>query len=636
MILKCTVITLLWLAQSSAFAGADSTYLAELTNQARKQRLAERPEWLKLGHYLPKMMAPGYKGLVDSQNFYLAVDGKANPQSEMEATLASFFSDVQEKGKTQNPQCAFIARYTWLNAQLKFDAARLPPRSCKLYEQWRALINPSGLTLIFSSAYLNSPSSMYGHTLLRVDAQDQDEHTRLLAYAVNFAANTQESNGIVFAVNGLFGGYAGTFSMMPYYIKVREYSDFENRDMWEYQLNFTPEEVNRVLQHIWEFDTHYFDYYFFDENCSYHLLGLLQVARPEFDFTRDFRWGAVPSDTVREITSYPDLVSRVVYRPANATLLRNQFGLMDAIERKLALALSRRELSATDPALHELPLARQAVVLETSLDYLNYRQVTGHHDVGDPAVLARELQGARSRIDIMAPLVDTHEPKVKPDEGHRSSRITMGAGNQGGRNFQEVQLRATYHDLMDREDGYVHGAEIEFFSMALRHYDSSDARVEQFTPVKILSLAPRDEFFYLPSWKVSGGWKRVVADNGSEPLAGVVDGGLGGAWSGNQNNALSYIFLDVGTRFNDSLNKGYALGAGTSVGSYIDVNETWRVHPYLKVMSYFSGQQDVTSDMGVQQRVSLTRDVALRVDISRHHELQRNDNLARADLLIYF
>lgn len=634
--LKFPVIALLCLVQSTAFAAADSAYLAELTHRAKQLKLAERPEWLKLGHYLPKMIATGYKGLVDSPNFYLAAEGKTDPQAELDATLASFFSDVQEQGRTQNPQCAFIARYTWLNEQLKFDAARLPPRPCKLYEQWRTLVNPSGLTLIFSSAYLNSPSSMYGHTLLRVDAKDQDEYTRLLAYAVNFAANTQESNGIVFAVNGLFGGYAGTFSMMPYYLKVREYSDFENRDMWEYQLRFTPEEVNRVLLHIWELDPHYFDYYFFDENCSYHLLGLLQVARPEFDFTRDFRWGAIPSDTVREITAHPDLVARVVYRPANATLLRNQFGLMDAVERKLVLALSRRELPVTDPALHELPLARQAVVLETSLDYLNYRQVTGRHDVSDPNVLARELQGARSRIDIIAPPVDKHEPKVKPDEGHRSSRITMGAGNQGGRNFQEMQLRATYHDLMDGEEGYVHGAEIEFFSMALRRYGSSGTRLERFTPVNILSLAPRDEFFHSPSWKVSGGWQRVLASNGSEPLAWVLDGGVGGAWSNSQNSALSYVFLDVSTRYSNALSKGYALGVGGSVGSYIDLGATWRIHPYLKVMSYFSGQQDNTSAVGVQQRVALSRNMALRVDVARSRELQKTDNSARADLLIYF
>jgi hypothetical protein len=89
---------------------------------------------------------------------------------------------------------------------------------------------------------------MYGHTLLRIDARDQDERTRLLAYAINFAADTDEKNGLVFAVKGLLGGYPGTFSVLPYYLKVREYGDLENRDLWEYELDLSPPEVDRVLR----------------------------------------------------------------------------------------------------------------------------------------------------------------------------------------------------------------------------------------------------------------------------------------------------------------------------------------------------------------------------------------------------
>src|SRR5688500_15186877 len=140
---------------------------------------------------------------------------------------------------------------------------------------------------------------MYGHTLLRVDAADQDERTRLLAYSISFAAATNETNGLIFAVKGLFGGYPGVFAMLPYYVKVREYSDLENRDLWEYELDLSPEELERVLRHAWELLPAYFEYYFFDENCSYHLLALLQVARPDLELTAPFRLWALPVDTVR-------------------------------------------------------------------------------------------------------------------------------------------------------------------------------------------------------------------------------------------------------------------------------------------------------------------------------------------------
>jgi hypothetical protein len=36
---------------------------------------------------------------------------------------------------------------------------------------------------------------------------------------------------------------SGEYSLMPYYRKVKEYGDFESRDLWEYELNLSPEET---------------------------------------------------------------------------------------------------------------------------------------------------------------------------------------------------------------------------------------------------------------------------------------------------------------------------------------------------------------------------------------------------------
>ena len=52
--------------------------------------------------------------------------------------------------------------------------------------------------------------------------------------------------------------------MLPYYEKIKEYSNLENRDIWEYSLEFTPDEVERMLLHLWELKDIYTDYYFFD------------------------------------------------------------------------------------------------------------------------------------------------------------------------------------------------------------------------------------------------------------------------------------------------------------------------------------------------------------------------------------
>lgn len=626
----------LFLSQTSAFSAADNEYLAELVAKSRQLRLADRPEWHKLVHYVPNIVSPGFHGLVDSPGFYNASDGKSNPQAELEATLASFYSQIEEGNHQQNPQCLFVARYAWLNEQLEFDAQRLPRQPCKRFRQWYASLNPAGLTLIFASAYLNSPSSMYGHTLLRVDAKDQDEQTRLLAYAINFAANANETNGVAFAVNGLFGGYPGTFSILPYYAKVREYSDFENRDIWEYELNLTPAEIERVLMHAWELGSVYFDYFFFDENCAYHLLGLLQVARPELELTGDFRWWAIPSDTVIALTKQPGLVKKTTYRPANATVLRRRVHAMNEEDRRLARDLSVRQIGTADPELCALPGSREAAVIETSQDYVGYLRAKGKIEAANSTALAHELFTARSRLDVPAQKPEIVAPDTHPDQGHGSSRVSLGSGRRDGQNFQELHARATYHDIMDTDGGYARGAQIEFFRTALRHYEYGATRVEEFVPIEILSLAPRDDFFQPTSWRIEAGWQRVRMRDGSEPPVFVLNGGAGGAWSNEQDTALWYVLFESGLRIKGELESGYALGAGASAGALFDIDPRWRVHGFARGLRYFAGERDTPLSFGLEQRFALGRDLALRADLARSREFDKAYNTGSVSMLFYF
>ena len=613
-------------------AGADPAYLAELVARARELKLAERPEWRKLVHYEPDLLGPGLHSLIDSAWFFTSPRGKTDPQAELEATLAAFFSDVQETAKQQNPQCMFIARRAWLDEALRFDPRRMPQQPCPRFREWHAALNAQQLTLVFASAYINNPSSMYGHTLLRIDARDQDERTRLLAYAVNSAANTDETNGLTFAVRGLIGGYPGTFSVLPYYLKVREYSDMENRDLWEYELALAPHEVERVLLHLWELLPAYYEYYFFDENCSYHLLGLLQVARPELELTAPFRWFALPSDTVRILTRQPGLVARTVYRPANATLIAARLETMVKDERSIAKDLSQGTARAGD-AVRGLRPDRAAAVLEAAHDYVNYRRVIGKKDVADPARLGRDLLVARSAVDAPSQ-TPRLAPPARPDDGHGTSRLAFGAGRRDGRAFQEVQIRATYHDILDADEGYVRGAQIEFFKTAVRHYQGGTTRLEQFIPVDILSLAPRDDFFQPLSWRIAGGWKRSFVRNGAEPLVPGIDGGAGLTWKTGE--VMLYGLGEAALRTHHELDDGYSIGAGARFGVLADPAPRWRVHAYAAGIRQFLGERDTPRSIGVQQRVTLGRDTSLRIELARMREADRRFSAGSISLQVYF
>ena len=68
------------------------------------------------------------------------------------------------------------------------------------------------------------------YTLLRINPGDNRKDVPLAAYALNYAANANPSdNGAFYAYKGIFGGYPGVFSIVPYYQKIKEYSELENR-----------------------------------------------------------------------------------------------------------------------------------------------------------------------------------------------------------------------------------------------------------------------------------------------------------------------------------------------------------------------------------------------------------------------
>ena len=464
---------------------------------------------------------------------------------------------------------------------------------------------------------MNNPSSMFGHTFLRFDRAGQDERTRLLSYAVNYGAAVDEDNGLRFAVYGLTGGYPGTYSVMPYHQLVRKYSDYENRDIWEYQLNLTATEVRRLLEHLWELQSNYADYYFFDENCSYQLLFLLDVARPGLALTDRFEVYAIPVDTVRAVVDQPGLLGGTVFRASSRTRIEQRLRALDPHERTLVNRLADGELASDATELQALPAPRRAAVLELAADFVTYRLRTGEQPRDQAAALAWRLLAARSQIAAAAASPAVPEPAVRPDQGHESARAALGIGARDGRLFQSLRLRPGYHQLVDPEAGYLRGAEIDFLDLELRRYAGDSAPIlDSLTAVGIRSLSPRNELFKPLSWRLGGGLERFRSDREDEK--GELVAAL---WAG------AGIAEDLGQGALGSLMLEAELGAGTdcpdacfaALGPAFTLvwpaTERWKFLLDAGVQLLMSDHVEPGFDVGLSQSYALGRNFALELDL---------------------
>jgi len=610
-------LAVLWMSQPACALAND--YLQTLIVRAHAAHLAADPEWRALVHYRANLILPGVTGQADDPDFYLAPDGKTDPRAELDATLRAFFAPpVIETDKLQHPQCRFIARYYWLRKTLHFDPKRLPPQTCGRFNKWRASLRASALTLVFPSAYINNPSSMFGHTLLRVDAADQDERTRLLAYAVNYAVGPGSDNGVLFTLKSLIGAYPGLFSISPYYVKVREYSDMENRDIWEYRLNFTQEEIDRLLRHAWELGPTRFDYYFFDENCAYYLLSLFDVARPSLHLTDSFRFWVIPVDTVRRVVEQPGMLAQVVYRPADNTRLRDRLVRMTATEHREVRLLALDGPQAVP--LQDMPAVEQARLLEGAYALVRHQDADNQRGHEGAARVSRALLLARSRLPVGLGDTAPPVPTVRPDQGHKTRRLALGVGRRDGRNFQSLMVRPAYNDLLDPSGGYTNGAQINFMDIALRRYQGrGSVELERLTLVDILSLFPRDDFFKPVSWKINTGIARTRRRDGQHVAVYHTNGGAGLAF-GSWDSAVAYGFMEGTLDAGHSLRRNYALGVGPSVGLFVQPVTSWKLDLFARLQDYVLGDTHHTSEISLAQSLSFGRQHALRLTLSAKRE----------------
>jgi len=600
----------------------DDSYLAELINRGGQAKLAGNREWHLLLHYRKDLFG-GYTSEQDDQGFFMSPDGKTDPQAELDATLKQFFSSELVGRSKQPAQCAFIARYHWLRERLQFDDSRLPKMPCERFDRWFNDFEAQSITLIFPSAFLNNPASMFGHTFLRVDQKGQTEQTRLLAYTINYAAYVPPDAGIAYPIRGIFGGYSGYFSTYPYYLKVQEYRDFENRDIWEYRLNFSQDQVERLLMHSWELGNASFDYFFFKENCSYHLLALLDYADPTLHLTDEFVLWTVPADTVRLIASKPGLVSGIAYRPSRSNVIRRKRESLPASERELAHQITQDTSKLTSPAIAQLGLTKQAFLLDFASDYLRYRIETTDSPPPEWREHNRAILTARSQLRIPSEEFKVVPFAKQPELGHKTSRASIGAGWRNNDTFEEVAVRAGYHDLLDPEVGYTPDAQIEIASLTLRHYNRADqTRVERATLANVLSLSPIDSIFHAPSWKINVGMNTIRFGDCQLCSNGVINGGIGAAKESHWlKREVVFAFAEAEANYSRAYQENHRVGGGGTVGMLADLTDRWKLMASGTYLRYALGDKSDDFRWFVGQRYTVSQNWALRLEYNhRDHD----------------
>lgn len=576
-------------------------------------QLAKTEQWRALLHINMQTEGSVLESYVDDPNFFLATDGSINPENELLATIAAL--KIQD-----DIQCKFPARTLFLLENIEGLVKEVEPFICQEYLDWRTKLNTSKVVLVFASAQLNSPSSMYGHTFLRFDPDNVEQGSTYLSYALNFGATvTEGETGFLYAAKGLTGGYPGNFSANPYFEKIKEYNRLENRDLWEYELNLTQEEIDTMLAHVWELQGINFEYFFFDENCSFRLLELLDVARPGLYLAKNFPVTAMPLDTVR-VVQEADLIIKTNYRPSILTELKAQLAMLSDEESELALALSQNIEVLNSAELLKLGKEQQQAVVDSAYRYLRYQNTFN----GRPKETTRRSFLLLRRLNVnRTKLVIPIEQPDRPDLGHKTAMLGFSLGQNLDKSFAEIKYRGSYHDLLDPISGYYTGMSLNMVNAMVRVYEGGDVKLEKAELLDIISLSARNDYFSPWSWKAN----ISVEQQWTQDKEILVTQGSGGGGVSYQLVENSYVFLLATGRleFNRKLDTYAAVAPGLQLGFLY----YWPKTTLLVDAEHYQFLFDQTqrSRVSVEQSVGLGQNDSVRFSANFHRvESNTHDN----------
>ncbi|MEJ2763820.1 DUF4105 domain-containing protein [Photobacterium sp. MCCC 1A19761] len=595
------------IAQTAQAAALDEPWLA-----AQQQQLAQHPTWLKLGHYEKSTFSSVLASEVTSEHFFLAPTGKTSPADELSATIAAMLH--KETQPNVSAQCRFPARKHWLSQMLPGFAQALPTVACPEYAAHAAEHRANSLSLLFASGYLGNPASMYGHLLVKLN---NDDKTQLLENTLNYGAMVPpEDNKLKYITWGIFGGYQAQYSSEPFHRHSQIYNENELRDLWEYQLDLTQEEVDFILAHHWEIHDKTFTYYFFKQNCAYHIAKLLELAVDGSLLNTRKPW-VMPSDVVAGVAGVnrdQTLAKAIRKHQSRQEAFYQKFHRLNHREQAVAEALAQDIEALNQSAFHNQSTLSQQRIIETLFDYYSFLEVS--LDGLDPEQHDAKRKLLAKRFTLPATPVDWKAPAGTPPHEAQFPSFIQLAPTYNSRLGEGVELRyrANYYDLLALDAGRLPFSELSMFDLSLLYRDDQ-WRLKHWDLFRIQNLnvsstgLPHDGG---NSWTLRVGVANVDFACDDCLVAGI-SGSLGKSYRLNQESAI-YGMLDGKLQAPDR-ERGH-VKAGVSAGLISRVTPYWRTSLAVGYHYYLDNTAQHGHSLAWEQRFGQAKDWDIRTQVS--------------------
>lgn len=441
---KPVLLLFLWLQCHTGFASGNE----------QLEQLSSHRVWLTLLHYEPVLFGSGSRSAIDSENYFLSSNGRRNPLAELRATVTALGNPVVNAN--DHAQCKFPARYLWLRKHVE-SLRHAKPVVCAEYAEWLKTGAISSISMVFATGHMKSPASFFGHNFLKFNSANRGGSNDLLDDTINFGAEVPENEGgLTYFYKGIFGGYSAVFERQPFFRHMAKYGEEDLRDVWEYELNLSDEQIKIILAHTWELQKADLTYYFFRKNCAYQIAKLIALVSPARLIPKLLPWTMpynVFSKLAKARINGEPLVRDIRYHPSRRSRFHQRYFALSDTDRSFFSSYVTGDVTLNSEIFDQRSMSSKLDLIDVLIDYFEFRlRLDGKDDVA--ASEKNKLLIKRFTLPITEKTNVSYSKPFAPHLAQRPGYLAFSKLNNssfGG--ATELRVRPAYFDFLSLDRG---------------------------------------------------------------------------------------------------------------------------------------------------------------------------------------
>ena len=569
------VLTFFYFPQS-CFADTNPNNSLDLSPKTIEESLFK--EWLTLNLY-KKGLSKSYESEIINDNYFVSPIGRTNPLAELFA-FKNKIRDFIKKGDGKSVLCRFPARMTLFAKYYDWFKKTDRPKCTDYIEQNKPNLITS-VSLIHVTGYFDNPSSYYGHTLLRLNYQEDMPNQTSLDSSISYGAHVTDSiSNPLYVINGLFGGYEARYRRNNQFLHTHNYTNNQIRDVWEYELSLTKEQVRFISEFVWELNNARFKYYFFNDNCAHRIAKIIELVTG-INLSKSHGFWLLPMQVVRSLEREskkltPPLIKQEKYHPSLKRIFFDRYKLLTQTEKTKFLKF----LSSHSSEQREFTKTLKTKILLLIIDYLDIQVADGTSRARDEKLMS-ELQKKRSIVLSQLMRYQVQSIHQFPESNNISSSllnsqptsvVRVGYGIRESSDFAKISYRVANNDFLDSPDPK---REISKFVMGKIETDvnQSSAKITDVTLIDIMNfntsplpMTISNEY----SWGINVGYSQR-----SRVCAKCSTLGIGTKWgaAGRINNRAMLYALIGGRIHTKQGNRRGIVTIAPEIGGFINITK---------------------------------------------------------------